>query len=207
MEINFFRDNKNTILVESRSTGLLDIFVKAQGEGSLIKEKNKTIYTFQYKKKKKERKSIIIFNKGKVIKNIAKPPRILKTNIIPISKDDLVDVRDPLSAVYDLFFNHYGNLNCNQKIKIFDGSEVFFLQLSLIKNNPKQIKSTKLIYKGSMVKCRLNYRVISGHLKKKEKKLNKMYVDIYFGRSNNNYIPYFLTNKTKLVTLKMFLKN
>ena len=61
MEINFFRDNKNTILVESRSTGLLDIFVKAQGEGSLIKEKNKTIYTFQYKKKKERKKKYNYF--------------------------------------------------------------------------------------------------------------------------------------------------
>lgn len=207
MEITFSIGKKNKIKVISRSTGLLDKFVKVQGEGSYIEDGNKKIYTFQYKKKKKGRKSIIIFNNKRVVKNIAKPPRSKKKNIIYISEEDLFDVKDPLSAVYDLFFNHYDNLNCNQNIKIFDGSEVFFLKLSLLKKNPKKIKSSKLIYKGPLTTCRLNYQTISGHQKKKEQDLNRMYVDIYFGKYNNNYIPYFLTNRRKLVTLKMFLKN
>lgn len=207
MEMNFVTKNNNQFSVEGHSKGLLDIFVQVEANGETITNNNKVDYKFHYQKKSKERTTLISFQDQQVVKNIAVPPRSIAKNIIPIQKEDLMNVVDPLSSIYYLLFNQKNNLSCNKQIKVFDGSEVYSLSLSLLETKSKRIHSSKLSYQGSLSSCRLSYKTISGHEKKDEKKLNKMYVDIYFGKTNKDYIPYYLTNKSGLVTLKMFLRN
>jgi len=196
MEMNFVKKNNN-FSVEGHSKGLLDIFVQVEANGETITSNDKVDYKFHYQKKSNQQ----------VVKNIAVPPRSVAKNIIPIKKEDLTNVVDPLSSIDYLLFNQKNNLSCNKQIKVFDGSEVYLLSLSLLETKSKKIQSSKLSYQGSLSSCRLSYKTISGHEKKDEKKLNKMYVDIYFGKTNKDYIPYYLTNKSGLVTLKMFLRN
>jgi len=51
----------------------------------------------------------------------------------------------------------------------------------------------------------LQYQTIAGHKAKDEKKFNKSYVDIFYGKQGAVYLPYFLRTKSK-ISLKMFLK-
>lgn len=139
-----------------------------------------------------------------MVKNIAVPKRKIKTEIVPVKEQDLENTVDPLAAIYSLIFNQKNNLNCNKKQKVFDGANVYFLILSQIDKNDYTIDSSKLVYNGPMQKCKLSYQTVSGHEIKDEKKLNKMYVDIFYGKKKEMFLPYFLTTKST-ITIEMFL--
>ena len=99
MEMNFVKKNNNNFSVEGHSKGLLDIFVQVEANGETITNNDKVDYKFHYQKKSKERTTLISFQNQQVVKNIAVPPRSVAKNIIPIKKEDLVNVVDPLSSV------------------------------------------------------------------------------------------------------------
>ena len=124
---------------------------------------------------------------------------------MPVAKKDLENVVDPLTAIQQLIFEQSNKLNCNKQQKVFDGSDVFYLQLSQPDKDNYVINSSKLIYKEPMQKCRLTYKTVSGHEIEDQEKSNKRYVDIFYGKQNKIFFPYFLTTKST-VTLEMFLK-
>ena len=205
MEIQFSNSPHQELATKIRSKGLLNFFVSFEGNGSTKANTEQTSYQFQYRKKKKARSTTIIFKDRKVIKNISQPARKKQINIIPIQSYHLQDIADPLTALNQLLFNQKDKLNCNQKIKVFDGSDVFYLILSKQNNNDQVFNSSKITFKKPLRKCKLQYQTIAGHKAKDEKKFNKSYVDIFYGKQDKVYLPYFLRTKSK-ISLKMFLK-
>jgi hypothetical protein len=205
MEIQFSNSPHQELATKIKSKGLLNFFVSFRGNGSTKANTEQTSYQFQYQKKKKARSTTIIFKDKKVIKNVSRPARKKQTNIIPIQSYHLQDVMDPLTALNQLLFNQTNKLNCNQKIKVFDGSDVFYLILSRQKNNDQIFNSSKITFKKLLRKCKMQYQTIAGHKAKDEKKFNKSYVDIFYGKHDMVYLPYFLRTKAK-ISLKMFLK-
>ena len=205
MEIQFSNSNNKELETRIKSKGLLNFFVSFKGNGLTKSNTKQTSYQFQYKKKKKARSTTIVFEDKKVVKNISQPARKKKTNIIPIQSYHLENVADPLTAINQLLFEQKNKLNCNQTIKVFDGSDVFYLILSKQSNKNYNFKSSKINFKKPLTKCKLQYQTIAGHKIKDEKKYNKSYVDIFYGKQNSVYLPYFLRTKSK-ISLKMFLK-
>lgn len=205
MEIKFssIKDQKLTTEIESKN--LMSFFYNFKGSGNVEYEQNKATYKFAFQKKEKSRTKKIVLKDQVVISNFSNPPKKEKKDIIPISQEDLINVLDPLTAVQQLIFEQKKQLNCNKQKKVFDGSNVFYLKLSKEDTDPYIINSSKLIYQESLQKCKLTYQTIAGHELDDEEKLNKMYVDIFYGKKNKMFYPYFLTTKSK-VTLEMFLK-
>jgi hypothetical protein len=204
MKVQFSYSELNKVITKLESKGLLGFFSYFKGEGSSENLSDQFIYNFSYDKKKTKRLRTIVFKAGKVVKNIAIPKRKIKTKIVSVKEQDLEDSVDPLSAIRSLIFNQSNILNCNKKQKVFDGQNVYFLILSQKDKNDYVIDSSKLVYPGSMQKCKLSYKAVSGHEIEDEKKLNKMYVDIFYGKQNEMFLPYFLTTKSK-ITIEMFL--
>mgnify|MGYP000359607294 CR=1 FL=1 len=205
MEIQFSSSPHQELATKIKSKGLLNFFVSFKGDGLTKNNTKETSYQFQYQKKKKARSTTVVFEDKKVIKNISQPARKKQTNIIPIQSYHLLDVVDPLTAINQLLFNQKNKLNCNQKIKVFDGSDVFYLILSKQNNKDYVFKSSKIIFKKPLKKCKIQYQTIAGHKVKDEIKFNKSYVDIFYGKQSTVYLPYFLKTKSK-ISLKMFLK-
>ena len=115
------------------------------------------------------------------------------------------NVLDPLTAINDILFSQKNELNCTKKIKVFDGSDVFYLILSQQDTKDYIVKSSKIVLKQPLKKCRLRYQAVAGHEIEDEKDYNKKYVDIFYGKQNGIYLPYLLQTKSK-ITIKMFLK-
>ena len=205
MEIQFSNSPHQELTTKIKSKGLLNFFVSFKGNGSTKVNTEQASYQFQYQKKKKERLTTIIFKDRKMIKNVSQPARKKQINIIPIQPRHLQNVVDPLTAINQLLFNQKNKLNCNQRTKVFDGSDVFYLILSMQSNKDYVVKSSKITFKKPLRKCRLQYQTIAGHKAKDEKKFNKSYVDIFYGKQDTVYLPYFLKTKSK-ISLKMFLK-
>ena len=194
-----------TLTTDIQSKSLLSYFYDFKGSGIVEQKDGEAIYKFSYQKKEKKRTTTVVLKNQAVINNFANPPRKEKKNIVPITKEDLTNIVDPLTAVQQLIFDQNKKLNCNKQKKVFDGANVFYLKLSQVDVDSYIIDSSKLIYQKPMQKCKLTYQTISGHELEDEAKLNKMYVDIFYGEKNKMFYPYFLSTKSK-ITLEMFLK-
>jgi len=205
MKIKFSNINNSEFRTDIESKSFLNFFYYFKGVGITQNQPRGATYNFAYEKKDKQRSTTVIFKDLKVIQNFSKPERKKKSNIVSVAKKDLENVVDPLSAIQQLIFEQSNKLNCNKQQKVFDGSNVFYLQLSQPGKDDYVINSSKLIYKKPMQKCRLTYKAVSGHEVEDEEKLNKKYVDIFYGKLNKIFFPYFLTTKST-VTLEMFLK-
>ena len=116
----------------------------------------------------------------------------------------MLNTLDPLSAVELILFDNVLNSKCQKKQKIFDGDDVYLVSLTKNKINYPFIKYKNQNYKISF-SCRLNYKAISGHKFKREKRLNSLYLDIYFAKISNDIIPVYFETKAKLLPLKMYL--
>ena len=205
MEIKFSLNSESKITTNIMSKGLLNFFVSFKGSGSTEINKETTSYKFNYKKKKKGRATTIIFKDQKVIQNYSQPPRKNKANLVPIQKHHLKNVLDPLTAINDILFSQKNELTCTKNIKVFDGSDVFYLILSQRNTKDYEVNSSKIAFKQPLKKCRLGYQTVAGHEIEDEKDYNKKYVDIFYGKKNGIYLPYLLKTKSK-ITIKMFLK-
>ena len=205
MEIKFSNTKNEKLTTDIESKSLLSYFYDFKGSGIVEQKPNQAIYEFSYQKKEKSRTTTVVLKDQAVINNFSNPPRKEKKDIVPVTKEDLKNVVDPLTAVQQLIFDQNKKLNCNKQKKVFDGANVFYLKLSQVDTDPYIIDSPKLIYQEPMQKCKLTYQTISGHELEDEAKANKMYVDIFYGEKNKMFYPYFLTTKSK-ITVEMFLK-
>ena len=166
---------------------------------------NKLPISFNIKRKRRQEQPLL-FLKIEKLSRIS--PNLLEKNkqiSFQFSPYHLQNVVDPLTAINQLLFNQKSKLNCNQRTKVFDGSDVFYLILSKQSNKDHIVNSSKITFKKPLRKCRLQYQTIAGHKAKDEKKFNKSYVDIFYGKQGAVYLPYFLRTKSK-ISLKMFLK-
>lgn len=195
-------DNKLYSIINSK--GLAGYFIKSKSiiQTTLDKDNNSLSYYFNSSRRNEEKtyhykkiNNIIDFDKIKLDKG---------ENFIKINKDDLSNTLDPLSAVELILFDNILNPKCENKKKIFDGDDVYLVSLTKNKTFYPIIKYKNQNYK-IIFSCRLNYKAISGHKFKREKKLNSLYIDIYFSKISSDIIPVYFETKAKLIPLKMYL--
>ncbi len=197
-----FNDNKLYSIINSK--GLAGYFIKSKSiiQTTLDKDNNSLSYYFNSLRRNEEKtyhykkvNNIIDFDKIKLNKG---------ENFKKIIKTDLLNTLDPLTAIKLILFDNTLNSKCKNKTKIFDGDDVYLVSLTKNKINYPFIKYKKQNYKISF-SCRLNYKAISGHKFKREKKLNSLSIDTYFSKISNDIIPVYFETKAKLVPLKMYL--
>lgn len=208
LNINFlkikFHISNNKLYAVINSRGLTDYFIKSKNiiQTTLDRKNNSLNYYFNSQSKGKEKTYFF-----KKINNRVKIENI-KLNkgedFKKIKKRDLFNIFDPLSATGSLLFSNTLNSKCNGSKKIYDGDDVYLIYLTKnkIKKSYIKFKNTKFIINFS---CKLNYKAISGHKLKREKKLNSMYLDVYFSKIVNDIVPVYFETRAKLVPLKMYL--
>ena len=114
---------------------------------------------------------------------------------------------DPIFAVKKLFLIDKKNLDCNKKIKVFDGNIFYYLVMQK-ENTQIDFDSIFSSYKGKLNKCTLTYQPISGHIPGDSNTPEQFKVDLYFGIVGDNYFPIYATTKGKKgIRLKMYLDN
>ena len=195
-------DNKLYSIINSK--GLAGYFIKSQSiiQTTIDKENNSLSYYFN--SLKKDQKKTYHYKKINNAIDLDKIKLNKGENFKKIIRSDLLNTLDPLSAVELILFDNFLNSKCEKKQKIFDGDDVYLVSLTKNKINYPSIKYKNQNYKISF-SCRLNYKAISGHKFKREKKLNSLYLDIYFAKISNDIIPVYFETKAKLLPLKMYL--
>lgn len=90
------------------------------------------------------------FNNGAVEAVTIDPPPPLLADVVPLQREHLKNVLDPLSAIL-VMTQDTGREPCDRRVPIFDGRQRFDLQLSLIRQN------------GADVTCRVKYIPLGGY--------------------------------------------
>ena len=208
LNLNFlnikYNINDNKLYSVINSKGLAGYFVKSQSiiQTTIDKENNSVSYYFNSLKKNKEKTYYYKKINNKI--DVDKIKLNKGENFKKIIRSDLLNTLDPLSAVELILFDNVLNSKCEKKQKIFDGDDIYLVSLTKNRINYPLIKYKNQNYKISF-SCRLNYKAISGHKFKREKRLNSLYLDIYFAKISNDIIPVYFETKSKLVPLKMYL--
>ena len=208
LNLNFlnikYNINDNKLYSVINSKGLTGYFIKSQSiiQTTIDKENNSFSYYFNSLKKNKEKTYYYKKINNKI--NLDKIKLNKGENFKKIIRSDLLNTLDPLSAVELILFDNVLNSKCEKKQKIFDGDDVYLVSLTKNRINYPLIKYKNQNYKISF-SCRLNYKAISGHKFKREKRLNSLYLDIYFAKIINDIIPVYFETKAKLLPLKMYL--
>ena len=213
MDINFNIDDEinNKITFSAESVGIVGFFVKVLAKSKVeFNDKNKNTWKYEYRYEKptsnKYRLNKINFSKEKVLNFETDPPRAEDlSKKIPYNKADYFGVIDPIFAVKKLFLIDKKNLDCDKKIKVFDGNIFYYL---VMKKENVQIDFDSVFsnYKGTLQKCILTYQPISGHIPGDPNTPEQFKVDLYFGIVGDNYFPIYATTKGKKgIRLKMYL--
>jgi len=208
LNLNFinikFNTSKNKLYSIINSKGLAGYFIKSQSIAlTTLNIQNDTLnYYFNSQSKNKNKtynykkiNNVINFDNIKLNKG---------KNFKKIIKTDLLNTYDPLSAIELILYNNSLDSKCKNSKKIYDGDDVYIIFLTQNMKKHSLIKFKEKKYK-IIFSCRLNYKAISGHKLKREKKLNSKYLDIYFSKISNNIIPVYFETSAKLVPLKMYL--
>ncbi len=128
-------------------------------------------YLFEYSSNKKKEKLKLEFQDNVVSAIIANPPYQLANDQVPISRDDLTSVFDPMSALIHLTSltskkitqnMSSGEIACAVNLPVFDGKERYNLVFSH-KKTVRMQRTTEKGYSGPAYICRVNYIPISGH--------------------------------------------
>lgn len=196
-----FNDKKFYASIDN--VGLASFFSKSQTEIKTNFLPNEIAYFFKSTKKDKIKNYAFkktndelsfdkkILNKGSDHKNI--------------KLEELTNVIDPLSAIKRHLFDIKNNFSCSNKVKIFDGDDVYQITL----NEQKLDKSFLIKFRENQFnithKCLLTYQAISGHKFKNEKKLNDRSLMVFFAKINNAYVPVYFETDSSILPLKMYL--
>ncbi len=167
-EIGYFRFN-STVTGEAYAlsaeakidTAVFDYFGAMTSMGSVLSSATKPgSYQFSYRQKailgkKKARSLDMAFNESSVADVKFVPPDPPSKKAIPVTKDQLKNVLDPLSGVMALSL---GNITkpCEQRLPIFDGKQRFDIAFS---------PTGRSEGKGGGKVCRVRLIPISGHKK------------------------------------------
>ena len=201
MDVNLnFNDNKIYSLINSR--GLIGYFVNFKNIIQTSYDQNQTNYYFNLRKKNKEKIYEFKVINGRVdLRGL----RLDKgSDYKKITKKDLLNVVDPLTATKELLFTQENKIVCNGERKIYDGDDVYKVKLSSLEKNNKKVKELNKQYLINNY-CRLSYIAIAGHKLKREKKLNSYFVNVYFAKINNTIVPVYFESKSKFIDIKMYL--
>ncbi len=122
-------------------------------------------YSFSYTAGKKSERLRVTFGKGDVKQVTIAPRRRQLPGTIPVRKEQLEGVLDPLSGIFltARSTNPNGDLSvCNQLLPVFDGWTRFDLVLKPKKRVQVQNKGTGS-YNGPAAVCRVKFIPISGY--------------------------------------------
>jgi len=122
-------------------------------------------YSLYFKTKQGSGRLKMDFDGNVVSQVMTQPPMRPNPNSIEVTKRDVTDVLDPLSAVFVPASSKRGGLDtgvCRQQIAIFDGKHRFNLTLSHKKTVRVQ-KMGRRGYAGPALVCRVMYSPVSGH--------------------------------------------
>ena len=163
-EIGYFRFNSTVngeayaLAAEAKiDTAVFDYFGAMSSMGSVLSAVTKPGgYQFRYKQKailgKKKRRSLDMAFDGSGVKDVTfVPPDPPSKKAIPVTKDQLKHVLDPLSGVMALSLGNIAK-PCEQKLPIFDGKQRFDLVFSPTGRSD-----------GADHVCRVRLVPISGH--------------------------------------------
>ena len=89
-----------------------------------------------------------------------------------------VNMIDPIFAVKKLFLIDKKNLDCDKKIKVFDGNIFYYLVMKK-ENVQIDFDSVFSYYKGKLQKCILTYQPISGYIPGDPNTPEQFKVDLY----------------------------
>jgi hypothetical protein len=206
LNLNFmqvkFDMNNNKIFSVIESKGLVGHFVSFKTIIQTTFLDNKVRYFFkEFKKNKDEIYEFETVN-GKVIYNSKKIKKNSQYKKIEIQ--DLKDTVDPLTGVRDMLFGQKTKLNCSLKQKIYDGDDVYEVYFKPIKKLIKEVVIEEKKYPIHQA-CSLNYKAISGHKLSREKDLNSRYLNVYFAKQEDTFVPVYFDTKLKILSLKMQL--
>ena len=213
MDIIFNIDDEinNKITFSAESVGIVGFFSKVFAKSEVkFSNNNKNNWSYQYRYDKpssnKYRENKINFSKEKIISFQTDPPRSEDlSKKVPYKKEDYFGAIDPIFAVKKLFLIDKNNLDCNKKIKVFDGNIFYYLVMKK-ENSQIDFDSVFSNYKGKLQKCILTYQPISGHIPGDPNTPEQFIVDLYFGIVGDNYFPIYATTKGKKgIRLKMYL--
>ena len=118
-------------------------------------------YTFDFKGSSGVGAVNIGFNEAGVSSLSVLPARSLAADTVPLKRNHLKGVLDPLSAALALTRTQ-GKSPCGRKFSIFDGQQRFDLELYLRRLQPRG--------EGKAVVCRVKYRPIAGYRANNETK-------------------------------------
>ncbi len=120
-------------------------------------------YSFGYTTSNKGEQIRVKFA-GKSVREIAvNPPPRRSSSRIPVTRQHMYDVIDPLSAVLllsNVGVDKTGHDVCNRRLPIFDGKARYDIQLSY--KRTKRVKTTDG-YRGPAQICKVKYVPIAGH--------------------------------------------
>jgi hypothetical protein len=201
MDVNLnFNDNKIYSLINSR--GLIGYFVNFKNIIQTSYDRNKTYYYFNLQKK--DREKIYEFKTINGHVNLRGLKLDKGSGYKKITKKDLSNIVDPLTATKELLFSQQNKILCSGERKIYDGDDVYKVKLALLEKNNEKLK--ELNKKYSIINyCRLAYIAIAGHKLKREKKLNSYFVNVYFAKVDNVIAPVYFESKSKFIDIKMYL--
>lgn len=120
-------------------------------------------FSFDFRSSDRSENLQMQFKRNRVKSVVANPPVQNDGMRIPVSKRDLRNVVDPMSALVLIALQGKKSAKhnpCNRRIPIFDGKERFDLVMSYKKN--VQVDDLNGL-KGTAVVCRVKYFPISGH--------------------------------------------
>ena len=122
-------------------------------------------YSLYFKTKKGGGRLKMDFNGNSVSQVTSQPPMRPNPKSVEVTKSDVTNVLDPLSALFVPASSKRGGLDagvCRQQIAIFDGKHRFNLTLSH-KKTVKVQKRGRRGYSGPALVCRVMYAPVSGH--------------------------------------------
>jgi hypothetical protein len=120
-------------------------------------------YSFGYKTAERRETISIEFTNNNVKQVAVNPPHREPAGRIPVTRNHMRNVVDPLSAIVlltNVGSNKSGTEVCTRKLPIFDGKARYDLQLSYKKT---QSVTTGHGYSGPAYICKVKFQPISGH--------------------------------------------
>jgi hypothetical protein len=160
-------------------------------------------YYLQYRKGDRHRRYEADFKNGDVVATRIQPPRdrSKQRNWVPITKDDLKSVTDPLAGLIQSV--SVGD-PCRPLIPIYDGEAR--LDINLDRKGESKFKAAG--FDGKVVVCGMRYTPLAGYRKGSREaeflsRLKRM--EIWFAKSErmNVYAPVYFSVPTKFGTLTM----
>lgn len=155
-----FQDRSFSIAGNFSSAGIARIFDRTDGMIAATAQIGSSAnqpaqYVLEYSSGRKQKRTSIRFSRGTVVETINLPERNQGVDWVPVTKDHLAGVSDPLTALL-LPAESTGQI-CNRSLRVFDGE--IRVDLELTAASPRES------FRNAMVTCRVHFRPVAGYRK------------------------------------------